>query len=111
MKGKKEMDEEERKIKFWEITEKYANENSEYFEREEHIFKIVHIFAISNLIVCLSLIIIEMIFSLEWLMFIVLIWGIIGFTILSIDLIRDYIHNNKTKEKWKKYLEEINNLK
>ena len=105
------MDEEERKRKFWEITEKHTNETSEYFKREEHIFKIVHTFAISNLIVCLSLIIIGMIFLLKWLMFIALMLGMIGFTTLSIDLIRDYIYNNKTKEKWKKYLEEINNLK
>ena len=76
-----------------------------------HIFKIIHTFAILNLIACLLLFSIGTIFLLDWLRLIALMFALIGFTILTIDLIRDYIHNNKTKEEWKEYLEEINNLK
>ena len=105
------MDEEEKKRKFWEITEKYTDETSEDFGKKVHILKVVYTFAISNLILCMLLFIIGAIFLLDWLMFIALVFSLIGFIILTIDLIRDYIHNNKTKEEWKEYLEEINNLK
>lgn len=105
------MDNEEKKRKFMKIIKKYSIEDLKYFEKEEHIFRTVHTFAISNLMICMSLVIIGIIFSLLWLMFVALVLGLIGFIVLTINIIRDYMCGNKRKKKQKEFLEEIEKLK